>query len=97
MNTVLEEAIRLRRVVTFTYDGYRRAVEPFLLGTTLAGNPALRGYQIAGGSTSGNVPGWHVFLLCKISEIAMSPFGFSGVRDGYNPADTGMRTIGPHV
>lgn len=95
--SVLEEAIRLRRVVTFSYDGYRRVVEPFLIGTTTAGRPALRGYQTEGGSKSGTVPGWHLFSLHKIVGIAMSPCGFSGVRDGYNPSDKGMLSIGVHV
>ncbi len=44
---VLAQAIEKRRVVTFTYDGFLRVVEPFLLGTTTAGRPALRAYQIA--------------------------------------------------
>ena len=41
-------AIENRRVVTFTYDGHHRVVEPFLLGVTTAGKPALRGFQTAG-------------------------------------------------
>ena len=45
---VLAQAIEERRVVTFTYDGFLRVVEPFLLGTTTAGRPALRAYQTAG-------------------------------------------------
>ena len=36
---VLAQAIEERRVVTFTYDGFLRVVEPFLLGTTTAGRP----------------------------------------------------------
>lgn len=57
MVSVLEDAIRSRRVVTFHYDGLPRIVEPFLLGTTTAGRSALRAYQTAGGSRSGTVPG----------------------------------------
>ena len=34
---VLAQAIEERRVVTFTYEGFLRVVEPFLLGTTTAG------------------------------------------------------------
>lgn len=94
---VLEEAIRSRRVVTFNYDGYPRVVEPFLIGTTTAGRPALRGYQTEGGSKSGTVPGWHLFSLHKIVGIAMTQREFSGVRAEYNPADRGMLSIGVHV
>lgn len=94
---VLEEAIRLHRVVTFNYDGFQRVVEPFLIGTTTAGKLALRGYQTGGGSKSGKVPGWHLFSIHKIVGISMTQFEFSGVRDGYNPADKGMMSIGVHV
>lgn len=97
MQSVLEEAIRLRRVVAFTYDGLPRTVEPFLLGITTAGNPALRGFQTEGGSNSGRVPGWLLFSLRKIERLTMCQAEFSGVRVGYNPADKGMRTIGVHV
>ena len=38
----LRFAIENRRVVTFIYDGNHRVVEPFLLGVTTAGKPALR-------------------------------------------------------
>lgn len=94
---VLEEAIRSRRVVTFSYDGCYRVVEPFLIGTTTAGRPALRGYQTEGGSKSGTVPGWHLFSIHKIVGITMTQREFSGVRAGYNPADRGMLSIGVHV
>ena len=86
MVSVLEDAIRSRRVVTFHYDGLPRIVEPFLIGTTTAGRPALRGFQTGGGSQSGRVPGWHLFSLDKIVGITMTPTTFSGVRDGYNPS-----------
>ena len=97
MVSVLEDAIRSRRVVTFHYDGLPRIVEPFLIGTTTAGRPALRGFQTGGGSQSGRVPGWHLFSLDKIVGITMPPTTFSRVRDGYNPADKGMSAIGLHV
>lgn len=38
-------AIENRRVVMFNYDGHFRVVEPFLIGVTTTGKPALRGYQ----------------------------------------------------
>lgn len=94
---VLAQAIEERRVVTFTYDGFLRVVEPFLLGTTTAGRPALRGYQTKGGSRSGTVPGWHLFSLGKIVGLATCQKRFSGVRDGYTPSDKGMQAIGAHI
>lgn len=94
---VLTFAIENRRVVTFTYDGHHRVVEPFLLGLTTAGNPSLRGYQTAGTSTHGQVPGWHLFSLSKIESIEVTQSCFEGVRSFYNPADTAMLRIDAHV
>lgn len=90
-------AIENRRVVKFMYDGCSRVVEPFLLGATTAGRPALRGYQIEGASNSGNVPGWHLFLLSKIFSIEVTPICFDGARQSYNPADKGMSRIDAYV
>lgn len=75
MVSVLEDAIRSRRVVTFHYDGPPRIVEPFLIGTTTAGRPALRGFQTGGGiamiqeSFSGERP-WY-----NPADKAMSTIG----------------------
>ena len=63
-------AIDNRRVVQFTYDGHRRVVEPFLLGVTTAGKPALRGYQTEGGSRSGRpVPFWTLYRASDIQAL----------------------------
>lgn len=90
---VLTFAIENRRVVTFTYDGHHRVVEPFLLGVTTAGNPSLRGYQTAGTSTHGQVPGWHLFSLSKIESIEVTRSEFEGARALYNPFDKAMSRI----
>ncbi|HJA09988.1 MAG TPA: WYL domain-containing protein [Candidatus Duodenibacillus intestinavium] len=89
----LKFAIENRRVVTFTYDGHHRVVEPFLLGVTTAGKPALRGFQTAGTSKSGKVPDWHLFSLSKIVSIEVTPTCFEGARPFYNPADKAMLRI----
>lgn len=90
-------AIENRRVVQFTYDGHHRVVEPFLLGVTTAGKPALRGFQTEGTSKTGTVPAWHLFSLSKICAIEVTPICFEGVRPFYNPADKGMSRIDAHV
>ena len=90
---VLTFAIENRRVVTFTYDGHHRVVEPFLLGVTTAGNPSLRGYQTGGTSKHGLVPGWHLFSLSKIESIAVTQCGVADERELYNPTDKAMLRI----
>ena len=93
MNSTLCQAIRERHVLTFSYDGYSRVVEPHCHGITTAGNEALRCYQVSGGSASGTVPGWHMMTTDKIIGLTVSPNSFSGTRPGYNRGDRGMSTI----
>lgn len=90
-------AIENRRVVTFNYDGHSRVVEPFLIGLTTTGKHAVRGYQTAGTSSSGKVPGWHLFSLSKITAIDVTLTSFEGLRPFYNPNDKAMVRIDAHV
>lgn len=94
---LLKEAIENKEEVSFTYDGFSRVAEPFLLGDTLARHCAIRAYQTAGGSNSGTVPGWHIFLLDKILWLSKTGEHFDGEREGYNPSDKGMSRIYAHV
>lgn len=93
MRNIIGQAIRNRQVLTFTYDGYPRTVEPHCHGITTAGNEALRCYQTAGGSSSGKVPGWHMMTTDKIIGLTVSPSVFAGPRLEYKKGDRGMSTI----
>ena len=64
---VLAQAIEERRVVTFTYDGFLRVVEPFLLGTTTAGRSALRAYKQQAVAGQAQCPGGICSRLAKSS------------------------------
>lgn len=86
-------AIRNRRVLEFTYEGYNRIVEPHCHGRTQRGNECLRAYQTRGGSSSGKVPDWKMFTVAKMSGVSVSNNTFSGTRPGYNPNDKGMISI----
>lgn len=90
-------AIENRRVVMFNYDGHFRVVEPFLIGVTTTGKPALRGYQTEGTSSGGKVPGWHLFSLSKITVIEVTVINYEGLRPFYNPAVKAMLRIDAHV
>lgn len=93
MNATLCQAIRERRILTFSYDGYPRVVEPHCHGITTAGKEALRCYQISGSSSSGTVPGWHMMTVDKIVGLSVASSSFSGTRPGYNRGDRNMSTI----
>jgi hypothetical protein len=93
MNQLICQAIRERKVITFSYDGYPRTAEPHCHGVTTAGNEAIRCYQTAGGSSSGTVPGWHMMTTSKIIGLTLSQQTFSGPRPEYKKGDKGMSTI----
>ncbi|GAA0849915.1 hypothetical protein GCM10009080_55340 [Cupriavidus pauculus] len=86
------DAIRNREVLSFTYDGFARVVEPHAVGVSRAGNNVLRCYQIQGGHVT---PG-HEWDLCNIAKIlGLSATGqrFVGERPGYKRGDKHMTTI----
>ena len=89
----LVRAILDHRVVEFIYQGYRRTVEPYLLGLHEAGEPILLGYQTAGGSQSGEVPGWRTFTTTGIGEVEVSDRSFAGPRSDFNPYGHSMLEI----
>lgn len=85
-------AIRNREVLSFTYDGLARIVEPHAVGVSTAGNNVLRCYQTQGGHVT---PG-HELDFCKISKIfGLRTTGqhFVGERPGYRRGDKDMATI----
>lgn len=73
-------AIKKRHEVSFRYDSNdgdprgkkeRITVQPVALGTTKAGNPCFRAYQLNGSSESaekkeGQIPGWRLFILDRV-------------------------------
>ena len=93
MEKLIADAITNRRVLVLHYNGHRRIVEPHMLGTTSAGNVALSAYQTAGGSRSGEVPGWKLMRLSEIHQPAEEGNSFSGARPGYNPNTKTMTSI----
>ena len=93
MNNVICQAIRERKILSFTYDDFPRVVEPHCYGVSTAGNSALRCYQTSGGSSSGKVPGWHMMKTDKIIGLTVSQSVFAEPRAEYKKGDKGMSTI----
>lgn len=93
MNELICQAIKERRLLSFTYDGHHRVVEPHCLGISTAGNSALRCYQTKGSSASGKVPAWHLMTTNKIVDLTLLDSVFAEPRDGYKRGDRGMSAI----
>lgn len=89
----LVRAILDHRVVEFGYQGYRRTVEPYLLGLHEAGEPLLLGRQTAGASQSREIPGWRTFVTTGIDEVQLTDRSFTGPPSGFNPDGHSMLEI----
>jgi hypothetical protein len=85
MNVTICDAIRARRLLRFVYEGYERVVEPHAYGVNTAGNDAVMGWLVGGWSASATEPGWRMFLVDEMRDVAALAEPFTGARSGYNP------------
>lgn len=93
LREALLRAIRERRVVSFNYGGHPRTVEPHAYGLSGAGEEALNGFQISGGSSSVPPPGWRTFTVAEMGELVVTGIGFGGPRPDY--VNTGRFKLDP--
>ena len=89
----ISEAIRTQHLLTFSYDGYQRTVEPHTYGIDRKGREALLAYQVSGGSESGERVGWKIFHERDMSGLAVLPQPFRGSRPGYKREDKAFARI----
>ena len=92
MDSRICSAIRNRQVLTFSYDGYHRVVEPHAHGLSKTDKEMVRAYQTAGDSSSGEL-GWKPFLVEKIVNLRTAGHAFSGTRPKYSRGDRGMNSV----
>lgn len=93
MNVIICNAIRARRLLRFTYEGYERVVEPHTYGVNTAGHEAVRGWLVGGWSSSTAEPGWRMFLVSEMRDVAALAEAFDGPREQYNAEDRGFETV----
>ena len=93
MHQTIVQAIRDKRVLEIHYHGYSRIVEPHTFGATKKNRDAIRGYQTAGGSVSGESPGWKLLCLDEIVSLRVLDNQFEMPRQGYKRGDAGMIRI----
>jgi predicted DNA-binding transcriptional regulator YafY len=89
----IAQAIQSQHLLTFSYDGYPRTVEPHTYGIDRKGHRALRAYQVGGGSESGEYVGWKLFHADEMSGLTMQSQTFSGPRPGYKRSDQAFAQI----
>ena len=87
-------AIRSRRLISFTYDGLPRVVQPATYGYTTAGNLAVRGVLIRGESRRNMLPCWELFKESKMAGFDMLDETFEDfAKPGYTLGDSGFSQI----
>lgn len=86
MRDQLTAAIEQRKIVTFTYEGLPRRVQPAAFGVgNRKGKETLHAYQIGGESKRGGVPHWRNFHVDKMSAVTVLDEVFGPNPPGYNP------------
>lgn len=80
-------AIAERRLLSFTYRGSERVVEPHLYGATMKRHEVLCAWVRRGGTASGSQPAWRTFSVNQITGLSILPERFDGPRPDFNPQD----------
>lgn len=70
METLLEQAIRERRLVQFHLHGLLRVAAPHMLGRH-RGVTHLLAFQVRGESKSGGLPDWRRAKLPEVTELVL--------------------------
>jgi hypothetical protein len=90
----LAQAIQNRHVISFTYDGLPRVVQPATYGRTRRGNLTLRGCQIDGQSRRNPIPCWELDTESKIVNPQVTGIVFESFqREGYTTGDSAFAEI----
>ena len=85
MREQLVSAIEQRKVVTFTYRGHPRTVQPAAFGVGGRHHrETLHAYQVAGSSGSGEIPDWRNFNVAAIESLTVTDETFPGPPPRYN-------------
>ena len=88
----IASAIQNRQLISFTYHGKSRLVEPHTYGIDGKGHRALRAYQI-GGIASEDIPCWRIFHESEMLALSVSGQRFAGPRPEYKTSDAAFSTI----
>lgn len=79
MDALIRTAITNKQLMSFTYQGKLRIVEPHIYGIH-DGKPQLLCYQIRGQSSSGRLPDWRRVELALVRDIQLLNEQFPGRR-----------------
>ena len=63
------QAVNQRLILSFTYDGLSRLVQPATYGITSTGKASLRCCLIAGASRRNSIPCWELYTIAKMQNV----------------------------
>ena len=87
------EAITTQSLLSFSYHGHLRVVQPHTYGIDRKGHKALRAYQTGGTSGSGRIPAWRIFHEADMHALATLQEKFAGPHHEYKHGDEAFSTI----
>lgn len=79
MGNQIIAAVKAKKLLSFTYSGLPRVIEPHVYGIH-DGIAQLLAYQIRGSSSTGALPNWRRFKLDSIQNLRILDEGFPGRR-----------------
>lgn len=89
----IEQAIKGRQLSAFRYEGKPRIAEIHSYGIMAGrGHLVASGFQTAGYSRKGRLPGWRLYNLERITEFTLTTRTFTA-RPGYTPDDPRFRKL----
>lgn len=84
-------AIKNHRLLSFSYDGGARVVEPYVYGACET-HELLRAYQVSGFSLSRQC-GWKLFRVEEIADVTLLDETFAAPHEGYMRNDPCMEIV----
>ena len=87
------EAVRRKQVLELRYDGYSRRVEAHAVGYSRTGHPLVRAWQVGGGSSEAERPGWKLLRLDEAAEAVLGAEPSQAPRAGYRRGDRSIHRI----
>ena len=87
------EALRSRKCLELSYDGYSRLVEVHAVGLKRERHAVARVWQVSGGSVSNEPIGWKLLRLDEAERGHMSEHDSRAPRPGYKRNDPVMVQI----
>lgn len=88
----IQDAIRNRNLIKFSYEDLSRTIEPYTLGVAKKGTSLLAGFQIAGQSKT-EIHEWKLFDVNKIADLAVISSSRFSIRGDYKRGDKRMTEI----